>query len=213
MKKVLVVLLCCVFLFSFNLVTAQQNQFQQGVHEAGTGITDLSLKESNQGDGQNDQQGQENDGQVLDRGLQAGDERSALRRNRVSSVRQYMLEIAERNQGIGQQIRNIAQNQVQVQEEAENALGIAQRRGSLMKFLIGPNYGELKKVENRLNQHNQNLEELKVLREDIESEEDAVLFDEQIQAMEEVKQEMENELRESRSSFSLFGWMNKMFNF
>ena len=55
------------------------------------------------------------------------------------------------------------------------------------------------------------MEQLKTLREDVD-EIDADLFDEQIQAMEEIKQEMENELEESRSGLSLFGWFNKIFN-
>ena len=192
MKKILIVLLCGVFLFSFNLVTAQQNQGQQGIHDAGTGIANPDLKESSQG-------------------LQAGGEKSVLRKSRVSNAVQSMLEVAERNQSVGQQIRNIAQNQIQVQEEAEGALEMAQQRKGFMKFLVGPDYSQLKTVEDRLNRHNQNLEQLRALKEDIDDA-DTTLFDEQIQIMEEVKQEMENELGESRSGFSLFGWINKLFN-
>ena len=90
---------------------------------------------------------------------------------------------------------------------------MAQRRNSFVRFLIGPDYGQLKEVENRLNQHNQNLEQLKVLKEDIENGEDAVLFNEQIQVMEEGKQELEGELEENRSGLSLFGWISRMFNY
>ena len=50
MKKLLIVLLCGVSLFSYNLVLAQQGQ--QGIHEAGTGIADPELMETNQGTGQ-----------------------------------------------------------------------------------------------------------------------------------------------------------------
>ena len=123
-----------------------------------------------------------------------------------------MLEVAERNQGINQQVQNITQNQVQAQEEAENALGTAQKRSGFVKFLIGPDYGQLKEVEDRLEQHEQNLEELKELRVDIEDEADASLFDDQIKIMEEVRQELEGELGTTGSGFSLFGWMNRLFN-
>ena len=54
MKKFLIVLLCGVLLFSFNLVIAQQ-QSQQGIHEAGTGITDPDTREAGQGTGQGSQ--------------------------------------------------------------------------------------------------------------------------------------------------------------
>ena len=224
MNKILVALLCGVFLFSFNFVSAQQGQEQQGIHESGTGLTDPDLKDAGQGTGQGLQdedqttssdsgqgeQGQENGNQSSGESQSDNDE-PTLRRSRVSNAVQSMLEVAERNEGISQQIRNITQNQIQTQEEAEGALEMAQQRKGFVKFLIGPDYGELKKVEERLNQHNQNLEELKALEEDIDPE-DATLFNEQIQAMEEVKQEMEDELGESRSGLSLFGWLNKIFN-
>ena len=223
MKKVLIVLLCGAFLLSFNLVFAQQDQGQQGVHATGTGIIDPDLKESNQGTGQglqdqdstpelyqeNGNGNQESDGQS-GQGSQEGV--SVSRRSRVSSAAQSRMEVAERNQGIGQQIRNITQNQVQTQEQAEDALEMAQQRKGFMKFLIGPDYGQLKTVEDRLEQHNQNLEELKVLRDDVEGVEDATLFDEQIQVMESVKQELEGELEVAGAGFSLFGWMNRIFN-
>jgi len=225
MKKVLIGLLCGAFLFSCNLVLAQQSQGQQGVHDAGTGITDPELKESNQGTGpgldnqdstpelyqENGQGGQEADGQS-GQGAQTGSGTSEGRRSRVSNAVQSMLEVAERNQGIGQQVRNITQNQVQIQEQAEEALEQAQQRKGFMRFLIGPDYSQLKTVEDRLEQHNQNLKELKVLKEDIEDDTDATLFDDQIKVMEDIKGELENAIEENSAGFSLFGWMNRMFN-
>ena len=67
MRKVLIVLLCGVLLFSSNLVFAQQNQ--QGVHEAGTGIEDPELMQVNQGTGQG-LQGQEDNQEAGQEGLQ-----------------------------------------------------------------------------------------------------------------------------------------------
>ena len=232
MKKFLIVLLCGVSFFSYNLVLAQQSQ--QGIHEAGTGIADPELMETNQGTGQG-LQGSEDDargdlqgsaattgsnlgqeagkgGQENATGAQMGSGESVSRKNRASNARQSMLEVAERNQGINQQVQNITQNQVQAQEEAENALGVAQKRNGFIKFFIGPDYGQLKEVEDRLERHEQNLEELKQLRISIEDKTDASLFDDQIKVMEEVKQELEGELGKSGSGFSLFGWMNRLFN-
>ena len=200
MKKVLIASLCCVFLFSCNLVLAQQSQGQQG----GQDIT----PELYQGDGQEGQGADDQSGQ----GAQMGSGTSEVRRSRVANAVQSMLEVAERNQGIGQQVRNITQNQVQVQEQAEEALEKAQERKGFMKFLIGPDYSQLKTVEDRLEQHNQNLEELKVLKEDIEDDADATLFDDQIKVMETIKGELENSIEENSAGFSLFGWMNRMFN-
>jgi len=224
MKKLLITLFCFSFLFSSNLVMAQQEQSQQGIHEAGTGVTNSELRDENQGTGQGldyqyqatGTETQDDQKQLLNeggQGLQGGNQEPVSRRSRISNASQFMLEVAERNQGVGQQIQNITQNQTQAQEEAENALESAQKRSGFMKFLIGPDYIQLKKVANRLEQHNQNLEQLKELKSDIESEEDVALFEDQIQTMEEIRQEMEIQLKENDSGFSLFGWMNRLFNY
>lgn len=137
-------------------------------------------------------------------------ERAAERRSEVANAVQEMERIATRNMGIGEQIRVIAQNQNQIQEEAEDALQKAEKRGGFSKFLIGPNYGQLKAIEERLENHTQNLEELKTLREQIQTTSDQQLLDKQIQVMEQIKTELENAVAENQKGFSLFGWLNRM---
>ena len=190
MKKIFITLVMFGLLISPTFVDAQQ----KGIHEPGTGLEDPALKESMQGTGQ---------------GLQDQNEMSILRRNRVANTVQEIEKIANRNQSIGNQIRVIAQNQNKIQEEAENALQTAQKRGNFSRFLIGPNYGQLKTVEDRLENHNQNLTELKELSDQIENEEDSLLLDQQISIMEEIKIELEEAVSEDQKGFSLFGWFNR----
>ena len=190
MKKIFVTLVMFGLLISPAFVDAQQ----KGIHEPGTGLEDPALKESMQGTGQ---------------GLQDQNEMSISRRSRVANTVQEIEKIANRNQSIGNQIRVIAQNQNKIQEEAENALQTAQKRGNFSRFLIGPNYGQLKTVEDRLENHNQNLTELKELSDQIENEEDSLLLDQQINIMEEIKIELEEAVSEDQKGFSLFGWFNR----
>lgn len=174
---------------------------QPGIHEPGTGLAEPEIKAANQGTGQK----QFEDGIV---GL--GETRAEARRSRVVNAVQAMERIAERNQGIGEQIRVLAQNQNRLQNEAEAALQTAQSRSKFAKFFIGPNYKQLRAVEENLANHTQNLAELKTLREQIQTTVDQSLLDEQIQIMEKIKQELELEVSESESGFSLFGWLSKM---
>ncbi|NOQ68099.1 hypothetical protein GQ568_01505 [Patescibacteria group bacterium] len=129
------------------------------------------------------------------------------RRSRVANAVQEMLAVAERNPGIGQQVRTIAQNQNQEQEEMEDALEVTKKRSGVVKFLIGPNYKELKKVENRLENHKNRLEELKGLRAQLENSADAEVLTQQIQIMEQIGAELENEVNEEKQGISLFGWL------
>ncbi|MCK4918329.1 MAG: hypothetical protein KAS02_00895 [Candidatus Pacebacteria bacterium] len=201
------------FVFAFLLAPAFSNaqQEQQGIHEAGTGLENPELKETNQGTGQ----AVETTGALLGEGNQGGvDEevpsQGITRRNRVANAVQEMEGIAIRNAGLGTQIRTLAQNQNENQNQMEDALQAAQQRSGFAKFLIGPNYGQLKDVEERLENHNQNLEELKELRNQIQISSDQVLLDQQIQTMEEIKVELEEAVGEEQRGFSLFGWLNRL---
>jgi len=180
-----------------DIINLQQNAEagQKGIHEPGTGLGEPQLKQINQGIG---------------RGSENQNERAVSRRSRVANSVQEMEKIATRNQGIGDQVRVIAQNQNKNQEEAENALETAQKRSGFARFFIGPNYGQLKTVEEKLENHTQNLSELKELRNQIYYASDQTLLDEQIEVMEQIKQELENEVLENKKGFSLFGWLAKI---
>ncbi|MEA3272864.1 MAG: hypothetical protein U9P90_04335, partial [Patescibacteria group bacterium] len=140
-------------------------------------------------------------------GMQDKGGKSEERRSRVSNAVREMLQVADRSGGIGEQIRVVAQEQNRVQEEAENALTEANNRGRFMKFIIGPDFRRLKTVEERLENHTQKLDELEDLRGQLENEEDKALLDEQIEVMENVKQELEEQVVENKKGFSLFGWL------
>jgi len=154
----------------------QGEQGQQGIHEPGTGLENPELKEAGQ-------KASQRIGQVLDSPI----DRSSARRSRVANAVKEMERVAENNRGIGDQVRVIARNQNRVQEEAETALQTAQKRSGFSKFFIGPNYGQLKTVEDRLENHTENLAELKELKDQVLSSTDQGSLDEQIQVMEEIK--------------------------
>ena len=193
MKKILIVLFVLTILIVPAVSYAQQNQ--KGVQETSTGTEGSELKGSGQ-DAAQDPQSQ--------------NETAVTRRSRVANAVQEMEGIATRNQGIGDQIRVIAQNQNRIQEEAEDALETAQKRSGFARFFIGPDYAQLKTVEERLKNHSQNLAELKELREQIQVNQDKDLLDEQIQVMEEIKQELQNEVTKDKKGFSLFGWLSRL---
>jgi hypothetical protein len=63
-----------------------------------------------------------------------------------------MLNLANRNGGIGQEIKIIAQAQNQNQEKIENGLLKVQSRNGLAKFFIGPKDSEIKNTKELLTQ-------------------------------------------------------------
>lgn len=191
-QKILAIFIFLAMVFAPFLSYAQQGQ---GMHEPGTGLENPEMKEENQGTGQ---------------GMQNGDDNS--RQNRFYNAVQNMEQIADQNPGVGQRLRVLAQDQLKVQGEAEEALQMAESRGRFWKFLVGPDYGQLKTAQDRLENHVQNMDELKQLREEIQSQTAKDDLDQQIQVMEQVKTEMENQIKNAKSGFSLFGWLANLFN-
>lgn len=196
---------------------------QKGIHEPGTGLQEpelLDLEEevtedqpvTNEEDnnGQGKMNGQ--DMKALEEGVKVGpSERALERRSKVANAVQEMLKVAEKNEGIGQQIRQVAQEQNQIHEEASEALVKAELRKGFTKFLIGPDNAQLERVEQKLGEQREKVEELKSIKNQIEDEEDVNSLEEQITKMNEVVEEVEEEIKEERKGFSLFGWVSKIF--
>ena len=133
-------------------------------------------------------------------------------RSRVANAVEELLSAADRQGGIGEQVRVIARNQNQHQERVEAALGEAKKRGRFMKFIIGPKYKQLEKARTELQAQNQELGQLRELLDQVIGASDEVAIAEQIAVLEQVKSEVEAEVGREMKGFSLFGWLNKIIN-
>ncbi|MCK5320768.1 hypothetical protein KAJ61_05285 [Candidatus Parcubacteria bacterium] len=154
------------------------------------------------------QDGQAN-GQAKAIGRNNSNDKAGQRRSVVANATKEMFGIAERNQGIGQQIRTIAQTQNKNQEQIEDEMNQVKNRGRLNKFFFGPDYKNLNSVEDRLANHDEKMEQLKMLAAQIADEADAAKLLEQVEVMEQVKIELAKEVVSESKGFSLFGWLNK----
>ncbi|MBU4353427.1 hypothetical protein L6251_03110 [Candidatus Parcubacteria bacterium] len=133
------------------------------------------------------------------------------RRSKVANAVQEMLQVAERNGGIGQQVRTIAQTQNQNQEKLEASLQKVQSRSELVKFFVGPNYGEINSAKKILEQNREQINQLNQVKNQLASQGDQQQLMEQIQTLEQASLEIENSLGTAQKGFSLFGWMFRLF--
>lgn len=191
----------------------QQNQTQQKSQD-GSGEGDQIQNQNqikNQGEESqiqnNEQEGKQSQNKP---GLAAAQQR----RSRVADAAQEMLRVADRNgeSGIGQQIRTIAQTQTQNQEKLEASLQKVQSRSGLVKFFIGPNYGEINGAKKTLKQNREQIKQLNQVKNQLANEGDQQILIEQVQLLEQANLEIENSLDASQKGFSLFGWMFKLFS-
>lgn len=136
---------------------------------------------------------------------------SQQRRSQVAAAVQEMLQIADRDENLGQQIRTAAREQNQEQEKLETALQEVEKRSVFLKFLIGPNYGEINNAQKILEQNRQRVEQLSQIQTQLANEDDRQRLEQQIQILEQSNLTAEDSLKEAQKGFSLFGWLAGIF--
>jgi len=230
MKKqyLLIGFLLMFFVFSNNVEAIQANksiaqnqqQVQQSTQTANQGETSQIQNQNNnpQTGNQNQQQVQQQEQQNLQEKSQNsnqkqfGIENAEQRRSQVANAVQEMVHVAERNGGIGEQVRIIAQAQNQNQEKIETGLQKIQNRNAFVKFFAGPDYAEIENIQ-KIMEHNQaQIQQLNQIKDQLISQEDQQAIVEQIQLLEQVNLGVENILDNSRKGFNLFGWLFRLFN-
>ncbi len=134
------------------------------------------------------------------------------RRSQVANAVKEMLQIADRNAGIGQQVKVIAQNQNQNQEKLETSLQKIQSRNGFVKFFIGPNYGEINNAQKILEQNKEQINQLNQIKTELSNEGDAQALMNQVKILEQSNLQIENSLQSEQNGFALLGWMFKLFS-
>lgn len=133
------------------------------------------------------------------------------RRSLVTETVQEIVKIADSNIKIGQQVKVIAQTQVQNQEKLEISMKKIQSRSGLAKFFIGSDYGEIKSSQELLEQNKKQIINLKQLGVQLSKKYDQQQIAEQIKLLEYSNQQIETSLNEAKKRFSLFGWAFRSF--
>ena len=183
------------------------NQVQQQTQTANQGesnqIKTQNQEESKSGNGnQTQNQNQEQQGQV-----NAEQHRSA-----VANFIQSLNGIADRETGIGQQVRTIAQQQNQSANTAIRAMEKVQTRSKVKTFFFGSDYKNLGALRSETVQTRNRLEQLNQLMESVQNEGDQTELQNQIQTLEQEQTRIESFIKAQEGKFSLFGWLVKIFN-
>ena len=193
---------------------AQQNQVQQQI-QVEDDDDDVGVQVQNQNQVQNkgeETKVQNKEQESAQENKNNGSEMANERRSEVANAVQKMLQVADRSGGIGEQVRVIAQNQEENQEELEVSLEKIQKRGGFVKFLIGPKYGEINNARKMLEQNKLEIQELNELKDQLTNQAEQDALAEQIEVLEEVNLEIENSLNTGQKGASMFGWMFKLFS-
>jgi hypothetical protein len=154
-------------------------------------------------------------GQGNNRGNQAQEQTQAQQgqinaeqhRSSVANFVQGLLQIAEREEGIGEQVRTIAQQQNQSASTTIQAMEEVQTRSKIKTFLFGSDYKNLGVLRSEMVQTRNRLEQLNRLMENVQNEGDQTELQNQVQALEQEQTKIESFIRNQEGKFSLFGWL------
>lgn len=169
---------------------------------------------SSQAQNQNQTQNQEETNQIQNNGQEGTKSQNQYnaavaeqRKSQVANAVQEMLQVAEKNTGIGQQVKIIAQTQTQNQEKLETSLKKVQIRSAFTRFFIGADYGEINNAKKLLEQNREQIMQLNQVKTQLANQAEQQTLALQVQALEQTNLQIENSLNSSQKGFSLFGWL------
>ena len=115
------------------------------------------------------------------------------------------------NGGIGEQVKQIATEEKQTQEQVEAQLNQVENRKGLLKFLIGPDYKVLKTMEKQIEENQLRIDQLTQLKTQLTNQSEITMLEETIQAMIDQKTQLQETVTSETQTKSVLGWLFKYF--
>lgn len=113
--------------------------------------------------------------------------------------------------GIGDQVRLIAQNQKQSQDQVRVQVGKIDSRGKFIKALIGTDYKALKNLELQVEQNQLRIEQLTELKNKLVNSGDIAMVQETINSLIEQNISLQEMISAEYRLGSVFGWLFRLF--
>jgi hypothetical protein len=132
-------------------------------------------------------------------------------RSIVASFVQSLLAVAERDGGIGPQVRVIAQAQNESASTTASAIVKIEDRSALKTFLFGTDFKTLGELKNEVRDTKVRIGELKDLMNKTTSSEIKAELSVQVTVLENDLAKVEKLIKDNEGKFSVFGWFVKIF--
>ncbi len=129
----------------------------------------------------------------------------------IGTAIQNLNRVAERNNNpeVGEQIRSMVQNHEKVQTKTKTALQQMSQRNQVLKFMIGPDYKNAGQVRSDVVGLRNDVRKLELIKQGA-SPDDVGDIQEAIDGLQVEANDVETQLTEQLSGFSLFGWLAKL---
>lgn len=197
-KLILTSTIALVLVFIPSLVSAQGTQQQNKIQDPTTHASGSPSPTGNQVQNQNQvktqNQGEETQLQVA-----------------TQEMEQLMNNMEGTNQNLGNQVKTIAQEQVQAQSQIQTELNKLESKSNFMKKLFGTDYGAIKNLKLQMEQNRLRIQLLTELQNQVTNQADETQLEEAIQALTEQNTSLEEQIQTEENTGSLFGWFIKLF--
>ncbi|MES2203015.1 MAG: hypothetical protein V4474_01685 [Patescibacteria group bacterium] len=140
-----------------------------------------------------------------------GEVTAASHRSAVASFVQSLLAIANREGGVGAQVRAVAQSQQDSASTSADAMAKVEARSALKTLFLGSDYHSLGQLRSEMATTSANIAKLKALLAQTTDASVQADLSAQIQVLENQQAEVNAFVQAHESSFSFFGWFVKLF--
>lgn len=199
-----------------NAQTGQQVQQQLQVSASPTGIQVQNRNQVNtQNQGKDSQlqvnnQEQENLGEGQGEGLQIRNQNAVQNMSEVAKQVQQLLQVRTGG-GIGEQVRQIAQDQNLAQTQIEEQLEKLESKGKFARFLTGTDFGAVKNLKQQIEQNQLRIEKLTELQNQLINQSDITNVQETIEALIQENISLQEIISAEEQIKSMFGWLFRLF--
>jgi len=131
-------------------------------------------------------------------------------RSTVATFVQSLLTVADREGGIGQEVRIIAQQQNDMKGRTSDLINAVENRNKIKTFFIGTSYKNLGELRIQMVNSRNQIEQLNRLADKAENDQDKTELKSQIQVLEQEQTKINDFITQNESKFSLFGWAVKL---
>lgn len=132
-------------------------------------------------------------------------------RNAVANFVQSLLKVADREGGVGAQVREVARAQQDSASNSSDAITKVQSRSALRTFFLGSDYRNLGQLRSEMAKTSANISKLQNLIADATSTSDKAELTAQLQVLENSQTKISAFVQTHENVFSLFGWFVRLF--
>jgi hypothetical protein len=131
---------------------------------------------------------------------------------KVSDQVHELIETVGAKGGIGQEVKEIAQNQTKLQEEIVSDVAKLNSRGTLTKFFIGSDKKLIQTMEQKMEQNRLMIQQLEQLKLQTQNTLDLQQIQETIELMTYQNISLQNKIDKENKSNGIFGWLISFFD-